>query len=216
MPVDYYDKILYPLQNKVFLAFRNSPFYLTGGTALSRGYYNHRYSDDLDYFVNDHPDFVRIIGIQIKKLEDIFKNVKVILKDLNFCRLFVGNGILKIEMANDVPAHIGKLIRHPILGTIDSRENILANKITAILDRAMPKDIVDLYFLLKNGINLKQALLNAESKAAGISPLLIAKILYEYNYELIDSEIKWINPIPHKLIKNFLKDVSISIVKGTI
>jgi len=29
----------------------NTPFFLTGGTALSRHYYNHRYSDDLDLFV---------------------------------------------------------------------------------------------------------------------------------------------------------------------
>ena len=28
-------------------------FFLTGGTALSRAYYNHRYSDDLDFFVNN-------------------------------------------------------------------------------------------------------------------------------------------------------------------
>ncbi|HPK45112.1 MAG TPA: nucleotidyl transferase AbiEii/AbiGii toxin family protein, partial [Spirochaetota bacterium] len=28
----------------------NLPFYLTGGTALSRGYFNHRYSDDIDLF----------------------------------------------------------------------------------------------------------------------------------------------------------------------
>ena len=32
-------------------------FYLTGGTALSRCYLNHRYSDDLDFFVNEAPDF---------------------------------------------------------------------------------------------------------------------------------------------------------------
>ncbi|MCD4795127.1 MAG: nucleotidyl transferase AbiEii/AbiGii toxin family protein [Bacteroidales bacterium] len=28
------------------------PFYLTGGTALVRFYLNHRYSEDLDFFVN--------------------------------------------------------------------------------------------------------------------------------------------------------------------
>ena len=32
-------------------------FYLTGGTALSRGYYEHRYSEDLDFCLNDAPDF---------------------------------------------------------------------------------------------------------------------------------------------------------------
>ncbi len=28
-----------------------TPFYLTGGTALSRHYFNHRYSDDIVLFV---------------------------------------------------------------------------------------------------------------------------------------------------------------------
>jgi len=32
-------------------------FYLTGGTAASRGYLGHRFSDDLDFFVNDEPLF---------------------------------------------------------------------------------------------------------------------------------------------------------------
>ncbi|MEK6794959.1 MAG: nucleotidyl transferase AbiEii/AbiGii toxin family protein [Spirochaetota bacterium] len=45
-----YENTLYPLQNKVCRLVEESgtPFYLTGGTALSRCYYHHRYSDDLD------------------------------------------------------------------------------------------------------------------------------------------------------------------------
>lgn len=51
---DYYEENLYGLQNGVLNIVKNLdvPFYLTGGTALSRGYYHHRYSDDLDFFVN--------------------------------------------------------------------------------------------------------------------------------------------------------------------
>ena len=50
----YYEENLYPLQNGVLRAVENckTRFYLTGGTALSRAYYRHRYSDDLDFFVN--------------------------------------------------------------------------------------------------------------------------------------------------------------------
>ena len=32
-------------------------FYLTGDTALSRAYLNHRYSDDMDFFVNGSDNF---------------------------------------------------------------------------------------------------------------------------------------------------------------
>lgn len=216
MPVEFYNNILYPLQDKAIPAFKDSPFYLTGGTALSRGYYNHRYSDDLDYFVNDHADFIRIAERQIGKLNDIFSEVKISIRDTNFCRIFVAEEKLKIEMINDVPAHIGTLVNHPVLGIIDSKENILANKITAIADRALPKDIVDAFFLLRDGLDIKRALLDAESKAAGISPLLVAKILAEFDYSLLDSEIKWVTFVSGESIKQFMNKLSLAIVEGKI
>ena len=216
MPAEYYNKIIYPLQDKVIPIFQNSSFYLTGGTALSRGYYNHRYSDDLDYFVNDHPDFQRISERQIERTGAIFTDMKIALRDINFCRIFVAEEKLKIEMINDVPSHIGTLVNHPVLGIIDSKENILANKITAIADRALPKDIVDVFFLLRDGLDIKQALLNAESKAAGIAPLLVAKILAEFDYSLLDSEIKWVTFVSGKSIKQFMNKLSLAIVEGKI
>lgn len=50
----YFDR-LYPMQDEVLRLIRSADteFYLTGGTAASRGYLNHRFSDDLDLFVND-------------------------------------------------------------------------------------------------------------------------------------------------------------------
>lgn len=215
MPAEYYNNIIYPLQDKVSEIFKDSPFYLTGGTALSRVYYNHRYSDDLDYFVNYHPDFQRIAEFQIGKLLKSFSDVEVDYKGEYFSRIFVGQERLKIEMVNDVPSHIGQLISHPVLGRIDSKENILANKVTAVADRALPKDIVDLYFLLKDELSIKKALTDAESKAAGISPLFIAKILSEFDYSLIDTEIKWVTPIKSEIIKQYLHVLSEKIVKGT-
>lgn len=55
----FYTQQLYPLQDQVLnLVNRvDTDFYLTGGTAVSRGYLNHRYSDDLDFFVNDDNRF---------------------------------------------------------------------------------------------------------------------------------------------------------------
>ena len=44
---------LYALQDKVLkiIFTEETPFYLTGGTALHRFYCEHRYSDDLDLFM---------------------------------------------------------------------------------------------------------------------------------------------------------------------
>lgn len=123
MPAERYDKILYPLQDRVITLFKDTPFYLTGGTALSRGYFQHRYSDDLDYFVNDHPDFNRLVERQIAKLGAAFKDIHIALRGDNFARVFVSPERMKIEVINDVPAHVGALVEHPELGVIDSKES---------------------------------------------------------------------------------------------
>ena len=216
MSVEHYDKVLYPLQDRVIALFHGSPFYLTGGTALSRGYYHHRYSDDLDYFVNDHPDFPRIAERQIVKLNQTFGDLSIVLRGDNFMRLFVSPERLKIEMINDVPAHIGPLVNHPALGVIDSKENILANKLMAPVDRGLPKDIADIYVLLNDGLSVKKALVDANSKAAGIAPLMVAKILSEFDYSLLDSEIRWISPVPGQEIGIFLIGVARRIVTGEV
>lgn len=216
MHAEYYNNVLYPLQDKAIEAFKGSPFYLTGGTTLSRGYYNHRFSDDLDYFLNDHSDFSTIVERCIKKLSEIFNDVKVVMSYERYSRIFVAERQLKIEFVNDVPSHIGTKIDHPVLGFIDSKENILANKVTAIVDRSMPKDMADIYFLLRDGLSLKQALLDAHSKAAGLAPLYIAKIFTEYDYSLLDTEVKWIIPVASSTIKQYLTDIALSMVKGTL
>jgi len=216
LPAEYYNNILYPLQDKAIPVFKDSPFYLTGGTTLSRGYYNHRFSDDLDYFVNHLSDFQMQAESRIEKLQGIFPLIEIDYKGEHFYRIFVAERKLKIEIVNDVPSHIGTLVNHHTLGTIDSKENILANKITAIVDRCVPKDMVDIYFLLKDGLSLKQSLLDAHSKAAGIAPLLIAKIFAEFDYSLVDSEIKWITPVESAIIKNFLNIISEKIVTGRL
>lgn len=67
----YYEEKLYPFQDRVLKILRNCelPFYLTGGTAVSRGYLNHRYSDGLDLFVNNDTDFLPYVESAISAFE---------------------------------------------------------------------------------------------------------------------------------------------------
>ena len=55
----WFEEVLYPFQDEALaIAARvETGFYLTGGTALGRVHLRHRYSDDLDLFVNDDPRF---------------------------------------------------------------------------------------------------------------------------------------------------------------
>ena len=55
----FFFDVLYPFQDRVLQVLRpvETGFYLTDGTAASRGYLNHRFSDDLDLFINDDDRF---------------------------------------------------------------------------------------------------------------------------------------------------------------
>ncbi|NLV20085.1 MAG: nucleotidyl transferase AbiEii/AbiGii toxin family protein [Bacteroidetes bacterium] len=66
---------LYLLQDKFlkWWADLGLPFYLTGGTALGRFYLNHRYSEDLDFFVNDDPLFLKYIQRIKDEVEKYFR-----------------------------------------------------------------------------------------------------------------------------------------------
>jgi hypothetical protein len=71
-----------------------------------------------------------------------------------------------------------------VLGRIDSKENILANKITALIGRQEPKDLADIWgFCCQMGMPIMDAVNNAQSKAAGIFPPDLARVLQSVTYD---------------------------------
>lgn len=138
---------LYILQDKVLnvLTGQFGKFYLTGGTALGRFYLNHRYSEDLDLFVNQDPDFPEnatiirnILNAQFSTSDD-----KLILYP-DFIRIWVRDLTeLKVEMVNDVKERWGEPVYTGNV-PIDTVGNILANKLTALVSRDEPKDVHDI------------------------------------------------------------------------
>lgn len=178
---------------------QDTGFYLSGGTAASRGYLQHRFSDDLNLFVNDDSRFdlwaTRII--QAFLTQSTWR-VVVTQREARFIRLNVSASdvTLKVELINDVPAHIGLIRQYAELGRLDSAENILANKISSVVDREEPKDLADIWgFCCHMGLSLVDAIQNTGSKAAGIFVLDIARILSsvtEVDWEVV----RWIHPPP--------------------
>lgn len=189
----YYNDTLYPLQNKVLgvVASLNTPFYLTGGTALSRAHLNHRYSDDLDFFVNKDSDFSGHAELVLKELLGQFK-VDIKLRSQDYYSLTVDQ-ILKVELVNDVAFHDNGFISSDFFNKVDNINNILSNKLSAIMGRDEPKDIVDIWAIAKeNQIDWKHIFTSANSKAVGIFPPDVARKLTEFNPELLKL-IKWID-----------------------
>ena len=143
--IDY--KKLYKLQDEVLdvVFSTESIFYLTGGTCLSRFYKEKRYSDDLDFFTHINDDFSRGIREIKIALEKKFK-IKEEVSSKDFVRFKV-NDFLQIDFVNDRVMRYEKTIHLDNGYIIDNCENILANKITAVIGRDSAKDIFDIYLI---------------------------------------------------------------------
>lgn len=201
MDARWFEDALYPLQDKVLAAKAavDTGFHLTGGTALGRVYLHHRYSDDLDFFVNDDDRF----AVWVDRLLDAWRaggrwDVAVQRRDPRFVRVLVSEGELplKVELVNDVRGRVGVPVPCDGFGLVDTPENILANKITALLDREEPKDLADIWGLCtRGGLKLGDALAGASSKAVGIFSADVARALLGVTADDWKM-VRWTSPPP--------------------
>jgi len=150
--LNFYQNIFYPLQDKVFevASVYGDKLYLTGGTALARFYFNHRLSDDLDFFTAT--DDLKIIANDMRlRLVEAGYTVEVSSLEVYFARFFVnGTGFkLKVEFAKEFNL-FDPVIRTNKTIFINSLEDIGGNKIMAFEDRATIKDVIDLYYITQN------------------------------------------------------------------
>lgn len=200
----YFTERLYPFQDGVLRLVNalETPFYLTGGTALSRHYFNHRYSDDLDFFVNHddrYPSYVKRIfdrmETESRKGAYAIEHQKTI-REENHTQLFLRkeNILLKLDFINDVAPHFGEFEESPAFGRIDSWRNMLSNKLSA-LGRLEIKDFVDLWVVAKHRkFRWRDIFDEAKQKDAGLDPVLIYELLRTVPVESLDL-IKWVRPV---------------------
>lgn len=217
MDTDFFIKALYPFQDEVLRLITplKTGFYLTGGTAASRAYLQHRFSEDLDFFVNNDNRFGDWIDQVILTLsQQPAWQTNVLTKQDSFTRLMItqANTTLKLEFVNDVPFRVGQVTTHPVLGKLDTAANILANKVNAALDREEPKDLADIWgFCTQMGLSIQEAISGAQRKAAGLFPLDFARVLLsatKSDWELI----RWLNAPPPVQFVNDLHQIGEQII----
>lgn len=209
---------LYLLQDRFLLHWNtlNMPFYLTGGTALGRFYLNHRYSEDLDFFVNNNRDFSRLMLVFKNSLNNKFRTdiPKTLITD-DFARFFIeiDDSILKIEFVNDVAYRIGSPLRMGNL-LVDTASNILANKLTAIISRDEPKDIFDIVALSLNYSFNWTEIFNHSKEKSLINEIDVARRLNSFPVQML-ANIDWlINPPDPKSFEHHLKQISDDFILG--
>ncbi|BBG65044.1 hypothetical protein NNO_0341 [Hydrogenimonas sp.] len=122
-------------------------FYLTGGTCLSRFYHEKRYSDDLDFFTNDSLRFsFAVKNIKRELLKRFVVTPEIEAKD--FIRFRVEHH-LQVDFVNDRTPRFKDVVIRKNGYIIDNVENILANKLTAVIGRDNPKDVFDIYLICR-------------------------------------------------------------------
>ena len=168
--LQFYRRVVYPLQDRVFALMPpyGEQLYLTGGTALSRFYFDHRLSEDLDFFVLTE-DLKTLANDLAARLHTAGIAIEIERLDAYFTRFYAVTGKvrLKIEFAREFNL-LGSLLPTAFGVLVNSLEDLGANKITAFEDRAEIKDIVDLYYITQR-IPLERLFALADAKRVPVA-----------------------------------------------
>jgi hypothetical protein len=159
------------------------PCHLGGGAALAGAYLGHRTTGDIDLFVHDAesmralvgllPDAAAEAGVSVALLRDVGHLVRAQLEAPD------GNQ-LEVDVVHEPVADISAP-PPPLEGiVVESLSDLRASKLTCILSRSEPRDLVDLYFLDQAGFPPERDLEIALRKDAGIDPVVLAWLLTQF------------------------------------
>lgn len=172
----------YVLQDKFLGLFFSgrfaADFYLTGGTALARFYFQHRESVDLDLFSQNQELDFSAVNLEVERIGRELKLITIKQVTTNTFLQFIfentEKNILKVDLVKDIPVHFGEFKQKGKV-RLDSLENIGSNKITAIFGRTDHKDFIDLYYILnETDFTFEHLVSLAKRKDLGLTDFYLA------------------------------------------
>ncbi len=164
----------------IFTRSRDTLF-LTGGAALAGFHLGHRTTDDLDLFTVDPEAFNQTRYIMDAAAQALGASLEVRQDGPGFRRyalvrgddaLVVDTVLERVAQLHPVKLRVGDVL-------VDSPDEILANKLTAIVGRMEERDIVDVLFLERSGLRVEDALPAALAKDGGATAATLAWLLSE-------------------------------------
>ena len=171
------------LQRDVLGAFfrHERRFYLTGGAALAGFYLHHRPTLDLDLFTLDPDAFATGRRVLEAAADELGAVVAVRQHAPGFERFVVTREAESVVVDLVLERVAQTAGEKRLIGTIavDPIEEILANKLTTILSRAEERDLIDLFFIERQGLRIEDGLVAALQKDGGCTPAALAWVLSE-------------------------------------
>lgn len=147
-------------------------FYLTGGTALAYFYLHHRKSNDLDFFTSTSDLVLPFSRTLEEKLIANRISVERRRSMHSFVEFWVKQGEEStiIQLAQDAAFRFEPPTpssEFPNL-KVDNLSDVASNKLLALFGRAMLRDFIDIFFLVKTGKFSQSSLIeNAQKKDPG-------------------------------------------------
>lgn len=201
--------------NEFFKSSLKDDFFLTGGTALSGFYLEHRLSQDLDLFtVNQEISFDNVNRELLKIASNLNLKIKNQVASPTFLQyIFLTNAEdLKVDVVKDVPIFFGKIKKKGGVN-IDSLKNIAVNKLLAIFGRVDAKDFIDLFFILKieKKFEFDELFSKAKQKDLGLNEFYLANSLLQIeNISIFPTMLK---PIDKKALTKYFLNLSDTLFK---
>jgi hypothetical protein len=168
------------------------PCRLGGGAALAGAHLGHRLSRDLDLFFSER-DALRDL---VAQLPEVGSNIAVLRDAPSHVRAHVrcDQYDLELDLVHDAVAPLAPP-SEPLDGIrLVSFDDLRAAKLTCLLSRAEPRDLVDVLFLDRAGHAPELDLPLALRKDAGIDPGVIAWLLRSFPTEPLPTMLLPLSP----------------------
>jgi hypothetical protein len=161
---------------------RAVPCHLGGGAALSGAFLAHRLSNDVDLFVHDKIGHRDLVGMLPSIAQEVGCSINLRQDSGNHVRgeLEFADGGMEFDLVHEPIADLDSP-PPPIEGVvIESLQDLRVSKLTCILSRSEPRDLVDLLFLERAGYKPERDLALALRKDAGIDVGVLAWLLNDF------------------------------------
>ncbi len=184
---------------------RENNFFLSGGAALVGYYLHHRHTQDLDFFTLES-EIERGVAIVNEVARELEADLESLQTSPDFRRFLLSRGdeSVVVDLVREYVFQVDDRKRVFDGVRVDTPEEILANKLCALLSRSEVRDLVDVRALELAGYSLGYALVAARKKDTGLTAAQLAWVLSEIS---LGDDLVPPGDVSVSALRNYLDDL---------